>query len=439
MKMRSINAWFAAMFVLAGAATLTGCDDDDSSDTVEVDAGGSVDDDSGVVDNDAGTEPLPSVYGVVTVQRSGGGAPPTSFLILSDNLTDSFAFEDAVLEIPGVAAAAAPVGGGQVFVGLSTAEVVRYDLVDGDLQESGRLSLAAEQATSGGAYGAHYRFISDTKAYFIADDRVIIWNPKDMVTMGSIVVPEMLREDPENPGTNYTTAATGNPLHIGDMIYVFIAWDSRTAGIIKVPGASGILAINTTTDTAEFYIDEAGCGYGREAVQEGDWLYVVTESVGTAVNYLDAENGPKPCIRRFNINTNTYDDDYTIDLNELAGSAAGSLATTASGQALIHVLDEETIAPLIADGSVANARSFASAVAWKTARLTLGDTPSVTVLDTPLRSASVLQASLADDLVVTPSYGQDQMLVEVTEDGIIQTERTGASLGGTTFSVFQIQ
>lgn len=177
---------------------------------------------------------------------------------------------------------------------------------------------------------------------------------------------------------------------------------------------------------------------GRDQVEGLEHQPDVSAAKARQVRHLDPDNGPKPCIRRFNTN-NTFDPDYTIDLNALAGAPAGSLAITASGQALIHVLDEDAIAPLIADGSVANARSFSSSLTWRTARLTLGDSPSVTLLDTPLRTASVLQFTLSDGLVVTPSFERDAKIVEVTDEGIITTSKTGAALSGLTFSVFQIR
>lgn len=454
MKMGVMKLWLSGLCVLAASYALTGCDDGSSGTVEDAGEGGSGGaGGTGGMAGEGGTggsggeggaggtggSDLPPVYGVVTTQRSSGGAPPTSYLILNDSLSKPFNLEDAVLEIPSQATAATPPGSGEVFVGTGAGEVIRYRYVEGELEETGKVSFVGQQVTAVGGYAAHYQFISETKAYYIGDDRIVIWNPRDMTTIGSILLPEMMREDPENPGTYYTTAATGNPLRIGDKLYIFIAWDSRAAGLIKVPGASGIAVVDTTADTAEFFLDEAGCGYGREGVREGDWLYVVTEAVGSSVHYLDPANGPKPCIRRFNMNTQSYDAGYTIDLNAVAGSAAGSLAITASGQALIHVLDEETMAPLLADGTVTNARTFASSVAWKTARLNLGDNPTVEILDTPLRSASVLQLTLAEDLIVTPSYGRDQALVEVTDDGIVKTDRTGGGLAGTTFSVVKIQ
>lgn len=416
------------LFALLAATLAVGCDDPTPSPDCCEDS-----------ENDTGAKT--PIFGVISIPTVSGDAPTTSYFILADNLNGAFNSEDAVLEIEGRATAGAPNGGKHVFIGTGdSGEVTRYDL-DGDtLVEAGKVNFAAQEVTEIEGYSTQFQFISDTKAYwFSREGRIVIWNPEELTAPDSIEVADMIREDPDNPGTNYTTSLTGAPLNIGDKIYSFVSWDSRAAGAIRIPGAYGVLVVDTVEDTAELFVDESGCGYGRDGVLDGEWLYIATEAVGTSVHRLSKENGPAPCLRRFNIDTQEFDDDYNIDLNALAGAPTGSLAITADGEALIHVLDSETADPLIEDGTINHPRVLASGDLWKTAKLTVGDAPEIEVLDVPLRSASVLPVTLRDDLRVTPKFGEAYKIVEITEDGFEETSETGAIVDGLPWALVQIR
>lgn len=151
------------------------------------------------------------------------------------------------------------------------------------------------------------------------------------------------------------------------------------------------------------------------------------------------ENGPAPCLLRFDLAAQKFDPDFKLDLNELAeGRATGSLVVTPGGQALIHVLDEESAEPLIPT-PINNPRVLSSADLWHTAKLSLGDEPSIEILDIPLTSASVLPFVLDDDLRVTTTFGEVKHLYEITDDGTLPTERANGEVPGTVFSVVQLR
>jgi hypothetical protein len=302
------------------------------------------------------------------------------------------------------------------------------------------VNFAAQQVTSFVGYASGFQFIQPNKAYWLSrDGSIVIWNPEDLAVTGSIPLPGLIRQDPQNPATNYTTAITGAPLRSGDKLYAFASWDTREGTTVKIPGAYAVVVVDTATDTADVVVDDAGCGYGRDGVLVGDWLYIATEAVGASVHHLNPANGPAPCLRRFNVVTKTFDAAYKIDLNALAGGPAGSLAITANGQALIHVLDTAAAAPLIADGTISNPRFLSIASLWKTAKLTAGDTPSLQFLDVPLRSGSVLPVTLSNDLRVTATFDATPRIVEVTENGFLATERTGATVVGNTAAIVQLR
>jgi hypothetical protein len=440
------SALHIAALALALAA-LPACEDDskDSSPRGDKDSGTETPDDGGTGDQDGGTPEASALYAVVTVPATSMGAPTTSYVILSDKLTGELKTEDAVLEVPGTALAAGPVGGKRLFIATSENGLVkRYDLTDDNkLKAAGEVNFEAKQIQSFSGYASNFQFVDETKAYYLAHTaaKLLIWDPEELVITGEVALPQLVREDPANPGTNFVPSVTGAPLRVGDKIYFFTAWDSRAAGTIKVEPAATVVVIDTKTDQAKVVVDEGTCGYTRDGVVSGDWIYLATEAAGTAVNYLNDANGAAPCMRRFNLKTEAFDADYKPDLNAIAGAPAGSLVATPSGGALIYVLDTAAADPMIGTGAgqINNPRALAVAALWKTARLSVGDTPSVEVLDLPLTSGTVLPIPLQGDLHVTATFDDKPELREVTDDGVIATDRANAKLGGATRSIVQLR
>ncbi len=446
MRSYSTLSLFSAALALAVVASVTACSDDDAANNpggTDGPQGSSGGTSSSGGNGDGGETPSePPIYAVISTPAATGGAAQTSYVMLSGSLTGELEPENAVLELPGRAIAGAPNGGKRLYVGTeASGELTRYDLVgDNALQESGKINFAVQQVTGFVGYSSAFQFIDANKAYWISrDGSIVVWNPEDLAVTGSIPLPGLVRQDPQNPATTYTTAITGAPLRSGNKLYAFASWDTREGSTIKVPGAYAVMVVDTTTDTADVVIDEAGCGYGRDGVLVGDWLYIATEGVGTAVHHLNPANGPAPCLRRFNVVTKTFDAAYKVDLNALAGGPAGTLAVTESGQALIHVLDTAVADPQIADGTISNPRFLTIAPVWKTAKLTVGDTPSIQLLDAPLRSGAVLPVSLSNGLRVTSTFDSAPQIVEVTENGFVATERTGAKLVGNTAAIVQVR
>lgn len=427
------------------------CGDDDASTTAadsgsseQADAGhdsGSTD--AGSPDASAG-DPDP-LYAVLSIPSTAMGAPTTSYLILSDELTGDLKTEDAALEIAGSALAAGPAGGKRLFIGTNMSGLLeRHDLTDdGTLKKTGELNFEAKQVQNFTSYASNFQFVDEHKAYFLALSaaKLVIWDPEDLKLTGDVELPELVREDPENPGTNYTTNVTGAPLRHDGKLYFFVSWDSRSAGTIKVAPAAAVLVIDTETDDAKVIVDDGTCGYTRDGVVSGDWIYLVTEGAGTSVHYLNEDNAEPPCMRRFNIQDQTFDTDYKPNLIELAGAPAGSLVVSPQGEALIYVLDTETADPMIGPemGMINNPRFLAIAAVWKTARLTVGDEPAVEVLDLPLASGSVLPHVLRDGLKVTATFDAQPELREVTDDGVVATDRVNAKLHGNTASIVQLR
>lgn len=396
-------------------------------------------DDTQTLDPVVGSEG--SVYAISSVPSTTAGAPTISYIILTESLVGEKLPADAVLEVEGRALLASMPSTQQLFVGSPSSGVVtRYDLVDGNLSESGTVNFAAQQVTAISGYSSQLMIVSPTKGYWIGrDGRIVVWNPTAMTVDAGVDIPGMIREDPNNPGTNYTTSVSGAPLQVGTTIYQFVSWDSRGGGVVTIPGSYGVIALDTTTDTVNLYLDESGCGYGRDAVFSGNYLYIATEAVGTSVNYLNPDNGPAPCLTRFDVTTNTFDTAFTKDLNALAGGPTGSMVITEDGEALVHVLDTAAADPLIADGTYTNPRALSSASLWHAVRLEVGDSPSVVDLGLPAGPASALPVSLGDGLRVTQVSGTPAYIREITRDGVVATDRADATVSGFTAGIVRLR
>jgi hypothetical protein len=428
------------------SASIWACSDDAPANNPggEVD-GGSPNAPETSSDPDGGDDPtVPPLYAVVSLPPAAGAAEQTSYVIVSESLTGTLDPASAQIEVEGSAVAGGPVRGGTLFVGSSkSSTVTRYSLdTSGKLQPSGTVDFAAQGLTSLAGYSSGFEFISPNKAYWLSrEGKAIVFDPTELTVTGSIDLSGLVRQDPENPGTNYTMSFSGTPAHrIGSKLYTFAAWDSRAAGTIKVPPVYAVVILDSATDTAQVVVDEAGCGYGRDAVLDGDWLYVATEAVGASVHHLNPNNGPESCLRRFNVATGTFDASYNVKLDALAGGApVGSLAVSPDGTPLIHVLD--TTAPQA--GSLTNPRQLSSAAIWKTAKLTVGDAPTLELLNVPLKSASVLPAPLGAGFTVTPTFDTtdtvNPRIFEVTSQGIVATERASATITGTTWGIVRLR
>lgn len=142
--------WILGLALAAGS--LSACDNEETDET-----------DTSDTDTDP-TGDVEPVYGVVSIPS--GGDTTTSYVTLSDSLDGFIDPADAVIEVGGRAIAASPEGSGQLFVGTSTSgELVRYDLVDGSLTESGRANFAAQQVTAFAGYSTQLQFVDDDTAY----------------------------------------------------------------------------------------------------------------------------------------------------------------------------------------------------------------------------------------------------------------------------------
>ncbi|WP_437910406.1 hypothetical protein WME95_21850 [Sorangium sp. So ce327] len=383
----------------------------------------------GATSGTGGTPNVGPAY-ALTVQVFGpDGGDTQSYVIVTDDIDseETLSLDDAI-EVQGRALGVGLDGGGAVFVASdAAATVTRYDLQeDGSLEEGDTVSFQGKGLAKLGEYGTQFHFVSETKAYFFDGPtaQVVVWNPHEMTVTGDIPLEDLVIPDAT------LTYSSSSPLVQGDDVITFGGWRIGA----EVPSVAAVVVVDSATDEATVVTDER-CGYVRDGVEGPDgMIYVATEAYGAAVHRLNAENAAAPCMLRFDPETRQFDPEFHVELSTLFdGDAAGSLFGGPDGKAFLRVLDESLFA--IADDT--HPRVLASAAAWRWASVTLGDTPTATVLDAAPGGGSVLSVALGDRTFLLEFEGQESTtLREIGEDG---PGEAGVSAPGLTFSVAKIR
>lgn len=364
-------------------------------------------------DGPRGGEPIIPATGpayAITVQVFGPDASDSQSYVTVTGTLDSDAplSLDRGVEVLGRAIGAGPDGGGAVFVASDAAPTVtRYDLqANGSLKEGDTVSFQGKGLASLGEYGSQFQFISETKAYFFDGPtaQVVIWNPKEMTVTGEIPLDGLVIPDT-------TLSYSPAPLRRGDDVITFAGWRK---GLV-VPSQAAVVIVDSTTDEATIVTDDR-CGYVRDGVEGPDgMIYLATEAFGAAVHRINPDNAVAPCLLRFDPETKQFDPNFHVELGALVdGGTAGSLIRGPGNEVYLRVLDEEAFE--VKEDS--HPRVLASAAAWRWARLTLGDSPEITLLDAEPSGGSVLSVSFEGRHFVLQYQGQESTtLRELGEAG----------------------
>lgn len=406
---------FALAALLGGTLlSVTACGDD--SDTSSNGAGG----EGRASDGEAG-----AVYAVVT--QVFGESDNTSYIITTQDLSGSELPLGSGIEINGRAIAAGPTGGGRLFVGTDLgATVTRYDLTaEGDLEQAQQVSFAGAGLTSVGEYAGQFQFVADDKAYFFdgSTAQVVVWNPEEMTYTESLDLSSLVFE-----GELLTFG--GVPLRSGDDVLAFAGW--RSSDNSQVTDRAAVVTVDTETDDVTIATDER-CGYVRDGVLASDgFVYLATEAFGAAVHYMNAENASAPCLLRFDPEAGEFDESFHVDLTTLFDDAvAGTLLIGLGNQPYLLALDGAAY-----DGPPVP-RVLASSPFWQLAKLTVGDEPSVELLDADPVPGSILPAAFGDDVYLPVFAGRESTeLVELTDEG---PGAVAASTSGLAFSFVKLR
>lgn len=348
-------------------------------------------------------------FAITTQVLGADAADSLSYVVVTDTLdTDTPLSLSDGIEVLGRALGVGPEGGGAVFVaGDADPTVTRYDLqADGSLKEGSAVSFLGRGLASIGEYGGQFQFISETKAYFFDGPtaQMVIWNPRDMTVTGGISLDALVIED-----AILTFSAA--PLRRGNEVITFAGWRRGP----EVPSQAAIVVVDSTTDEATVVTDDR-CGYVRDGALGPDGkIYVATEAYGAAVHRLNPDSAAAPCMLRFDPEAKAFDSDFYVELSSLFdGDTAGSLIRGPGGEVFLRVLDEEAFE--IKDDT--HPRVLASAAAWRWASVTLGDTPTATVLDAEPTGGSVVMLELGDRSFAPLYQGQEATtFLEITEGG----------------------
>lgn len=380
---------------------------------------------------EGGVPSLPEQHLYALTTQIFGEAEDNSYVIVTDSLdgNDELSIGDASLEIAGRALGVGLEDSGELFIASDLGPTLtKYSLTDeGTLSGGNSLSFLAKGIQWIDEYAGQFQFVSDEKAYLFHGQtgQVVAWNPKTMKITGSTLLTELLVPD-------QLLTFTAAPVRQGDKLYSFIGYRKGTPPALSVPEGTAVVVVDTKTDEVKVVTDER-CGYVRDGALSGGQLYLATEAFGAAMHYLDAESAPAPCMLRFDLETERFDTEFRVDLQEIvAGDSGASLLVGPGGRAFLRILDASALGEDVTSG-----RALASAAAWGWARLKLGDEPSTELLDAPLSSGSVIPFMLGGQHFA-PVFvdGESTIMSRLSEDG---PEDGGVQVPGLVFSALRLK
>ncbi len=219
----------------------------------------------------------------------------------------------------------------------------------------------------------------------------------------------------------------------------FPGW--RSSDNTKVISRAATVTLDTKDDSVEI-VETDTCGYVRDGVLADDGnIYMATEAFAAAVYALNPANSPAPCLIRFDTASGEFDDSYHVDLTTLFdGEVAGTLLVGPDNKPYLLALDDTDY-----EGPPVP-RVLASSPVWNWAALTVGDTPSIEMLDadqdedglqTVTTAGSILPSWLGDEIYLPLLEGRDATHFRLFESSGPASE--GADIVGLSFSSVRLK
>ena len=290
---------------------------------------------------------------------------PSGYLGLAPSL-DSTTTVDVgnVIEFGGGATCAAIEGTRTVYVGIADrAEIQRWEVdEEGDPSLTGRVSLAGEGFSSAFRSRNPLQLISESKAYFISSEGVVIWNPAEMIIVDSFPLSGL-------DATNLAMSLSF-PLRDGNRIVV-AAWYRRRDRSLE-PRAQ-LAFLDVTTDEVTYSPVDTRCSVDWPAVAEnGDMYFASPADQGVNVEFgLAGDPAAVPCVLRLNAGETEFDPTFFLDPQQIVESRFGGALADGAGALAFTLAYDESLSPLD-ETSAPQALGFP---AWRYSSFTLPDAP----------------------------------------------------------------
>jgi hypothetical protein len=317
--------------------------------------------------------------------------------------------KDQALEVPGAAKLYAIEGVGWFAVGGGEEPTItRYALGDdGVLKPHETISLQSYGIDS--LWDTLY-VVSPTKMYYPDRDgqRLIIINPSAMQITGEVDLGETGRE-------GFLSLYSYAHLERGSDILFSVAWTdwNETDSIL---GETGLLVLDTETDTVSRFDVDARCGGITQPVEtsSGD-VYFVSSALAAAAHRLDRLPTP-PCALRVRAGDDAFDADYLESLEEITGSAlAGEPVPGGGSDIFLRAFDEDL--GTVPDGALTWELTSQSAWRWLRWMPGSGDVAAVDALEPS--TSDVLWFRVDGKVYGTESTADysETTLIELTAEG----------------------
>lgn len=211
--------------------------------------------------------------------------------------------------------------------------ITRYTLGDtGRLEEGDSISLQPYGVD--GLWDTLY-VVSETKMYYPDREghQLVVINPKEMLVEGVIQLPQTERA-PYLPVYGYTPL-----LRDGKLLFTvgWFDWTNNDA----VLGETGLVVLDTQTDTVERFDVDSRCGGVTTGVvlDSGD-TYFVTAAIASAAHRLKRLPSA-PCALRVAAGADAFDPEFSVAMRDITGTHVSGEPIPAGGSELfLRVFDE---------------------------------------------------------------------------------------------------
>lgn len=295
-------------------------------------------------------------------------------------------------------------GTGRFFLdSIEQLTLTRYSVVDGRIEQDGRLSFA-ELGFSTTNRTAANAFASSTRAYLIDSStlQMIVWNPEAMTIDDTVDLSELARA--ESP-------LVYGPAFRGRIAFYLFAYYER--GEDRIRGEAVVLSLDLDTGSYEVTTDDqCGDAIFTHLDASGD-LYFASGTANASMERLGRRGVGPSCLRRIRSGERTFDPDYHPTLRSLTdGAVAGAMARAADHRVYIRVL-EESAAPQ----SPVTSNELMAAAAWSWWLLNL-ETGEAEPTDLPLTAGrfAVLTADERAFVTLSSADFAETILFETTVD-----------------------